>query len=116
MNESDSDLLFDTPSASTARLLITGLNAPCSREDEHCDGHKAASVKDVGPTDDNISVQQAEYSQSTMAVELSMPFNPIETFEIFEPERHLAFPAPAPKLHYTTKWRKLTRRLYQTRY
>ena len=73
-------------------------------------------MKDLGKADVNISAQQAEYSESAMAVEISAPFSSIQTFEIFEPERHLAFPAPAPKLHYTTKWRKLTRLLYQTRY
>ena len=34
---------------------------------------------------------------------------------VFEPERLLRhqYPAPPPKLHYSTQWRKLTKKLYR---
>ena len=40
----------------------------------------------------------------------------IQRFEILKPENFNDFPALAPKLHYTAKWRKLRRRPYQMRY
>ena len=40
-------------------------------------------------------------------------FPSIQRFQIVQPAHVLTFPAPPPKLHYSTKWRKLTLRLCQ---
>ena len=119
MQESDcGDTLFEMPFASTARLLmLSGSNGPCSKEiveDTAC--CEIVVLNSLGESRDRASEEPFDSIPGPEPVKnLSLSAShTIQLFKIVEPERFLPFPAPAPKLHYTTKWRRLTRRLYQT--
>jgi hypothetical protein len=99
----------DIPHASTARLLIhLGLNVPCSKEkfdeDLNGSGSKVARINSGSNVAFNRVKNESDFADISF-----------QTFIIVEPDRFLSSPAPPPKLHYTTRWRKLTRKLYQTR-
>ena len=86
---------------------------PCSKEAVDSIETKVSMIPQEIYTcqhsDSPLCAESAESGQQSVS-------RSIQRFEILKLEHFYDFPAPAPKLHYTTKWRKLTTRLYQMRY
>ncbi len=103
-------------SASTAVILIqNGLNIPNSKEGleemEQCE------IKCLNETDRNIHKCLLSACAS-YELDVNEPVGPhisFRTFKIVEPDRFLDSPAPPPKMHFTVRWQRLTRKLYQAK-
>lgn len=103
---------------------MSGADIPCSKRGnndlQHALAHTVklivqpftANLTDGASNDTEFTCVEKE-SCNTM-LNQSNPM--ILTFNVVDPERHVKFPAPPPKLHYTTWWRKVTKRLYQRQY
>ena len=116
----------------TSQTMLSGSNIPASKQRFEspcfCVAKVAKLLADfdgrILNVDEDISSEQVEedefsntQGETQKANSAPNPTSVVsyQRFEIkdLDPTRYLSPPAPPPKLHFTTLWRRLTRHLYQ---
>jgi hypothetical protein len=89
--------------------MLRGFNIPTSKQ----------SIKDTTLTSfsgpEKVQPEDWSIEKQMVSQESTPTLRSGLRFDVFEPSRSLVLPAPPPKMHFKLKWRRLVRRLCDSR-